>query len=196
MTTATEADRSYRGTGASKAFEAICLEALTATGHATASRYGVQGSFVDGEWRPISSLPDFEGVLLGGRQFIVDCKVISGASFDLRNYRHHRKSRSSQRRQLEHMLRRDSFGAICGFVVHCNSRRLKTKSDPSGTFFVPISSQLPLWEEFERGERHIVTRSELAEHSHAVEWRKLGPRDRKGRPDLVGLLRSLEDGVR
>lgn len=178
--------RDFTGQGAGKRFEQIVLETASIDVRATFSRYGVQATMFDGEWRPVASLPDFEGVIAPyGRQFCFDCKVCSASKFDLQNYQ---QRRANQKRQLDHMLLRSEYGAICFFLIHFNERVLKTKTDPRMTVAIPVHGESTLWREFDCAERSSISRQEAAEQGNHVEWIKHGRSGRKLRPDVISCI--------
>lgn len=171
----------------SKDFEEICLYRMRQhedRGEATMSRYGVQGSFVDGKWQPIVSLPDFEGLLPpAGRQFIFDCKLCAAASFPLDDDKF-------KRRQLKHMLTRSRFGAVCFLLIHFSERTLKRSIEPAETWAFPVFAEHPLWAAFDRGETKRITRLDCQEYAVSVEWNTL-PGGRTPRPDVLVAIRAM-----
>ena len=188
----------FRGVGAGRAFEDSTLERLSneeANGHGCFGRYGVQaavmGRHADGSVhaRLIPSLPDFEGVLSpSGRQVVWDNKVVSGPSLNLVNYRE--ATKGSRRRQFRHMIDRADHGAICGFLIHWNSRELKSTSQEASTWWLPVSSRMRIWKEFVCGELRVLTRAQCETHGLEVFWNK-GDRERKYRPDVLSVWREL-----
>jgi penicillin-binding protein-related factor A (putative recombinase) len=176
-----------------KEFEELCLYRMRKheeRGEATMSRYGVSGSYMQDpathqmNWRPISSLPDFEGLLPGGRQFIFDCKVCGAASFPLDDV-------FFKRRQLRHMLTRARFGGICFLLIHFTKRILKRGVEPAETWAFPVFASHPLWAAFDRGETKRITREDCKEYGVQVYWDTL-PGGRTPRPDILNAIRRLE----
>ena len=168
-----------------KEFEALILERFAREerqGVLTGGRYGVSVVPIPGkkrgqpEWTPISSLPDFEGVFLGGQQFVVEAKVTSGASFAI----HDDKFKA---RQLRHLLRRSRFGVVSALVIHFNQRVLKTRTDEAATWLFPVSDRLACWQEQEGGDWKTLTRDDCAVYGVPVEWNR-SKRETKDRPDL------------
>lgn len=172
----------------SKEFEELCLYRMRQEqdlGRATMSRYGVQGNFIDGKWQPVQSLPDFEGIVFGGRQFVTDCKVCSAASFPLDDDKF-------KRRQLRHMLTRSRFGAICFLLIHFNPRELAKGVVPAATWAFPVYAEHPLWMAFDRSETKRIRPADCEEYAEHVEWNTL-PGGRSERPDVLGaVLRLVE----
>lgn len=170
-----------------KEFEDICLYRMRQEeelGHATMSRYGVQGSFFEGKWAPKQSLPDFEGVVAPyGMQFIFDCKVCAAASFPL-------DEDKFKARQLRHMLTRARFGAVCFLLIHFAERTLKTRTEPPSTWAFPISADHPVWVAFDRAETKRLTRADCEEYAVQVDWNVL-PGGNKPRPDVLSAVRQL-----
>jgi penicillin-binding protein-related factor A (putative recombinase) len=167
----------------SKEFEEIVLQRMRhheEKGEATMSRYGVQGVYTDGQWRPIQSLPDFEGLLPGGRQFTFDCKVCGQASFPL-------DEDKFKRRQLRHMVTRAKFGGIAFLLIHFTERELVKSSVPAETWAIPVSWDHPLWQAFDRGETKRITREACQEFGVKVEWNVLAGQH-KERPDVLAAI--------
>ena len=80
----------------------------------------------------IPSLPDFEGVLQGGRQFIIEAKVVGNGTLAL-------NASKVKPRQVRHMLERHKMGSLCFFLIHYCKRVLKTKVVSPFTVAVPIT---------------------------------------------------------
>jgi penicillin-binding protein-related factor A (putative recombinase) len=190
---------SFSGGQAGKKFEEITLQRLKKIedrGEGCFGRYGVQfavtGRNPDGTatGHVMQSLPDFEGVLSPtGRHVIWDNKVTSQASFDLSPYR--MSTKGKKRRQFEHMMRRSVSGAICGFLIHWNERETKTRKDKAITYWLPIHASMRLWREFDCGELKTLRRDHCEAHGYEVEWNKY-ERERKYRPDLLGVLKLID----
>lgn len=144
-------------------------------------RYGVQATRSRDEWVILSSLPDFEGDCYKPRQehVIFDAKVCSQASFGLSKYRN--EVRGARRRQLNHMFKRDRFGAKCFFLIHWNERKLKSRIDYAITYRFPVSLHMVFWKLFEAGEVKSITRDDCETYGLPVEWTG----DRKLRPDFL-----------
>lgn len=172
----------------SKEFEELCLYRMRQheeRGEATMSRYGVQGNFIDGNWQPVQSLPDFEGLIVGGRQFVTDCKVCSQASFPLDDDKF-------KRRQLRHMLTRSRFGAICFLLIHFNPRELAKGIVPASTWAFPVYRDHPLWVAFDRSETKRIRPADCEEYAERVEWNTL-PGGRSERPDVLSAVLRLAE---
>lgn len=135
-------------------------------GKACISRYGVQAIRTSPkDIMTIKSLPDFEGLVPGlHSQIIFDAKVCSQASFDLSPFR------NRKRRQLEHMIERSKYGATCGFLIHWSARQMKTKSEPSITWWFPVSFAHPFWDAFEVAEIRRLNRVDCSEYGIEVTW--------------------------
>lgn len=169
-----------------KEFEDVCLYRMRQEeelGRATMSRYGVQGNFIDGAWQPVQSLPDFEGLIEGGRQFITDCKVCGAASFPLDDDKF-------KRRQWRHMVTRSRFGAVCFLLIHFSERELKTRTEPAETWAFPVMLPHPFWNEFDAGSAKRITRQDCEEYAVKVEWNTL-PGGRTTRPDVLAAVIAL-----
>lgn len=154
-------------------------------GRYTMGRYGVMSVFIGGNWMPVPSLPDFEGVLQGGRQFVFDVKVCSQASYALSG-----GTSKSFKHQYKHMQRRAKFGVLCFLLMHFNARKMKTKEDPAFTIMLPIYDTQPLWEAYERGEQKSITRQEAELYGIPVNWHT--PGQSKVLPDIYAGIKQLE----
>jgi len=178
-----------------KEFEEACLarmEVEEKLGRGTMGRYGVM-SYIDIDpvtrqikWQPVESLPDLEGVIPPvGRQFIADCKVTSDSGVELRDDH-------LPLRQLEHMLRRSRFGAICFLLLHYNPRELKTKSEPAETFAFPVYEQHPFWVALRSGAgKRSINRDDCREYGVVVDWNLATEQSRIPRPDILAALWRL-----
>ena len=178
-----------------KEWEQECLESFSwikKRNYGHMSRYGVSASFMKGEWRPISSLPDFEGVLnhdgMVGRQFIFDCKVCSGPSFPLTKLREERK------RQLIHMLDRADVGAICFFAVWFNAHTTTSNHYPPESWAFPVYREHPLWSNFAQGFGSTITRLACEEYAVPIQW-QVPPRGNRIRPDLLTAIHAVATSV-
>jgi penicillin-binding protein-related factor A (putative recombinase) len=111
---------------------------LEEQGILTLGRYGTMVVMMNDEhgiprWQPKPSLPDLEGVIAGsGRQLILELKACSQASYPI--YGTDRK----RPRQIEHMMKRAKFGALCYIMIHFNQRDLKTKYQGAFTIAIPV----------------------------------------------------------
>lgn len=150
-------------------------------GNATMSRCGVHAVFIQGKWSPIDSLPDFEGVLPGGRQFVFDAKVCSQASFPLDDDK-------LKKRQLRHLKKRDHYGAIAFLLIHFPERKLATRTDPELTVAFPVSDDHEFWRRVDSGEVKRLSRDEAMEFGVLVRWTD----DVKTKPDLLPAVKVLE----
>lgn len=187
MSNPTETPASLRG----KELERLCLvdaDWRARRLHYTMGRYGVQVSMrtdaATGKltMTPLSSLPDFEGVQPGGRQFILETKVTSGASFPLNDDKF-------KRRQLSHMLIRSRYQVRCLLLIHFNARHLRTRDDPAATWAFPVQEDHPFWEEFDRGEVKSISRTWCAAYGIRVQW-WIPKGSRVPRPNLLEVLET------
>lgn len=149
--------------------EAIKLEREHKT--LTGNRYGVDCRPMPSkkhrgeiEWTPVASLPDFEGVLMNGPQFVIENKkVASRKSLQLNDDK-------LKKRQLAHMFDRDEFGGVCFLLVHFNPRELKAGSTNSETFAFPVSKTHPFWIQFGLGTLNSLTPEHCVEFGFRVPW--------------------------
>ncbi|MFT3992418.1 MAG: Holliday junction resolvase RecU [Luteolibacter sp.] len=166
-----------------KEFETLLLDAAKraeAGGMLTLSRYGVQGVTFGDKTILVPSFPDFEGVLYGGRQIIIEAKCCKGPSFEMRDDKF-------KGRQYAHMKRRSTFGALCFLVIHFAERNLANKRDPGMTVAVPVDGKMPFWKAYEAGEALSLSRDTALSIGVIVPW--VAPKGcRKALPDLMHFL--------
>lgn len=129
-----------------KEFESLLDEAAAReekAGRLTMNPYGVSGAFMNGNWRPIQSLPDREGVLAfpPGRQFIIEAKCISKVSIQM-------TKQEVKPRQIAHLLHRSKFGVLSFLIIHWNVRTLVNSTDPAFTIAIPITDEDPRWQSY------------------------------------------------
>ena len=182
-------------------FETLLMDAAKReedAGTLTMSRYGVHGMVVAGknggasQTLLIPSLPDFEGVLASGRQFIIEAKVCSGPSFPM-------QKSSIKPRQVAHMLTRSRFNVPCYLLLHFNERKLANSTQPAITVAVPVNDSFPIWQNFldvhieakrtktPPASQSPLTRDEAKEMGNLVPWR-VARGCRKSLPDLLSFV--------
>lgn len=162
---------------------------------ADAGKYGVQGAFQpEGEWRAQPSKPDYEGVVVGGRQFVFDAKVCSQSSFNLDKYTTKivdgKKKRGSRRRQIDFMYNRSQFGAVCGLLIHWNPRELTRKTYCAETYWLPVSRDSSFWQCVESGSIRSITRSDCRMVGIRVDWTMTG-RKTDPVPEITNVIKSI-----
>lgn len=179
-----------------KEFEELIMEAGARerkAGLMTLGRYGVQGMVVQGKTLLVPSLPDFEGVLAGGHQFIIEAKVCSSASIQM-------DKKFVKPRQISHMLERSAMGAQCFLLIHFNARKLQNANQPAFTVALPVTAKSsPVWQRFvdiyaeanrlrcEPTSRESISRDKAYDMGTVVRW--VAPKGcRKALPDLLSLL--------
>jgi penicillin-binding protein-related factor A (putative recombinase) len=150
-------------------------------------RYGVMAVLIKGEWHPIVSLPDFEGVTADGHQFIFDAKVCSAASYPLSG-----GTSKSLKNQYRHMRRRAVFNVTCFLLMHFNARALKTKADEELTVLFPIGDN-DFWAAYEAENKKSITRDDAREYGVVVNWGPASPRAKLITPDLYTALTELQN---
>ena len=172
-------------------FERLILSRAAIEGRAgkyTLGRYGTITVRVAGRWSPVPSLPDFEGIQAErGSQFIFDAKVCSQAAFPLSGG----TSRSFFSRQYSHLIRRSRFGALTFILLHFNARTLKTKSEPAGTFLIPVVEGMTLWKRYDDGWLRTLTRDLSSKYGISVSWGLASPRTRLVTPDFYTAICSF-----
>lgn len=150
----------------------------------TLGRYGVQVSLINGVWQPIPSLPDFEGVeFTTGRQIIIEAKVCSQASYPIYS------TDKSRPRQLEHMLKRSTFSAMCYLMIHFNERKLVTKTEEARTVAFEVNEKHDFWRQYRAGEVRSITRQDCDNYGIDIPWNLYSPRATTKTPDLAVLLK-------
>lgn len=179
-----------------KEFEELIMDAGARerkAGAMTLGRYGVQGMVVKGKTLLVPSLPDFEGVLAGGRQFIIEAKVCSSASLQL-------DKQVVKPRQISHMLDRSAMGAQCFLLVHFNARKLQNANQPAFTVALPVTADSsPVWQRFvdiyaearrlkcNPTARESISRDLAHDMGTVIRW--VAPKGcRKALPDILALL--------
>lgn len=151
-------------------------------------RYGVQVTYRKDEkgqmmMQPMHSLPDFEGVIFGtGRQIIIETKVCSQASYPIY------ATGQKHPRQIDHMLKRSQFGALCFLLIHFNERELVRTQSPAVTYALPVHPNTNFWREYKAGERKSVTRGDCELYATQIPWNIWGPRAHKETPDIGVLI--------
>lgn len=187
-----------------KEFEELIMDAGTRerkAGSMTLGRYGVQGMVVQGKTLLVPSLPDFEGVLAGGRQFIIEAKVCSGSSLQL-------DKQVVKPRQISHMLERSTMGAQCFLLVHFCARKLQNANQPAFTVALPVTAvSSPIWQRFvdiyaearslkcAATARESISRDLAHDMGTIVRW--VTPKGcKKALPDLLGLLCPQAKAIR
>lgn len=180
-----------------KEFEALVLfraRELEKLGILTMGRYGVNVVMMNDPvthkpaWQPIPSLPDFEGILAGsGRQIILEAKVCSQASYPIA------ATGKKNPKQIDHMLLRSRFGALCFLLIHFNSRQLLRKSDEAATYAIPVRPDDHFWLEYVNCGRRTLNRQEAEMYGVSVPWNQYSARSTKLTPDLTQLLPSTQE---
>lgn len=183
-----------------KEFETLLLDAARReeeAGILTMDRYGVECSVFGGKTVPIESKPDFEGITVLGRQFIIEAKANSQASFQM-------YPTVIKAKQVKHMLTRSRFNAWCFLVIHFNERILKNAVQPAFTSAIPVNDENPRWQRYvdacaawKREKRTnpeaklepqgSITRDEAQETGTLILWR-VPDRCRKALPDIARLI--------
>lgn len=166
------------------------LEYYESHGLATAKQYGVQASqLFDPKTKErkvitIRSLPDIEGVLPPhGHQFIFECKVCSGASFNFMAGHFHD-------RQFKHLITRASFGATTFIALHWNARQLKTKTEASETWAFPVDPKMQFWIDVGVESRKMISRQDCRQYAVPIAWSRAG-QQRDLHPDLLTAITTL-----
>lgn len=174
-----------------KEFEALILfraRKMEEAGTLTMVRYGTSVVMMNNketgkpEWQPIKSLPDFDACIPpNGRQLIIEAKVCSASSFPL--YSEGKK----KPKQIEHMLVRAKFGALCFLLIHFNPRVLKRSTHDAATYAIQVADN-DFWRDYEIGARKGINQQEAALFGFKVPWNLYSSRASTETPDLTGLL--------
>ncbi|GAA5117082.1 Holliday junction resolvase RecU [Luteolibacter yonseiensis] len=187
-----------------KEFEQLLMDAADRERRAkrmTMGRYGTNGVTIKDDSDPsgkrtktvlIPSLPDFEGVLYDGRQFIIEAKHCQQTAFDMRK-------ESIKPKQVEHMLERSAFGVPCFLVIHFAERRGQNFFYPAITVAIPVNNSRRAWQDYvdayaiaRRLKQKVkpqgsITRDIAQEWGQLVPWR-IPKGCRKALPDLMSFL--------
>jgi len=152
-------------------------------------RYPVASVMIKGSKFPmqIPSKPDFEGVCMGGQQFIFEAKVSSQGSFRISKV-------FVKHKQISHMIERSKFGVPCWILIHFNERKGATFYDPAFTVAIPIHHKdgWDVWRKFaeckdKKKEFDSLTRDLARELGKVIRWH-VPPRCKGPRPVLQDLL--------
>ena len=169
-----------------KEWEALCLRSCRVNGEATAARYGtVSCRLPGGEVVERKSLPDIEGVLVTGRQFVFDCKYVSGPSLNVTEFR----QGGRRKRQLDHLRERSRYNAICGFAIYFAVRTLARSVQPEMLAWLPVECG-DLWDLVSNGEISRIHRDEVSRLGVEIPWVHR-PRWKYPRPGILQVIRSL-----
>lgn len=166
-----------------KDFEQLLMDAAKRherEGGITMGRYGVQGLRLKDGVVLIPSLPDFEGVLADGRQFIIEAKAVQGASLSLQGD-HFRV------RQYAHLVKRAEFNVRTFLLIHFAARTLTNSIQHAMTVAVPVRRDMPFWQEYEAKDSCTLHRDTAQEIGQLVPW--TAPKGcKKPLPDLISFL--------
>lgn len=169
-----------------KEFETLILKSAKreeSSGTMLLFRYGVQGVTFGGKTMLLTSLPDFGGVMAGGRQINIEAKCCAGASFPL-------ASDHFRDRQYSHMVRCAKMGGASFLLIHFAARRLVSKIEPGMTIAVPVNDDMPFWRHYEAGAAKSMPRDEALTMGHLVPWTT--PKGcRVPLPDLSSFLQPI-----
>ena len=179
--------------GNGKDFEELYLKEakrLAKMGILGAHRYGTQASFFDaGEAaggfgaRASASHPDFDNAIGGGFQFIVEAKVCSASSFELRKAK-------LKEKQVRVMLNRAKLSVDCYLLIHFNQRSLKTIYGPAETWAIPVKPEEPMWQAYlddPMKNTTSISRQRAREMGRMVRWHT-PRRHRVSVPDLANMV--------
>lgn len=171
-----------------KDLEDEVLRAIKYDPRVCGGRYGVMTYLVEGEWKPRKSLPDIEGNILTGRQFITEAKTVSDSSLQLAN----RISKDNAWKQLETLLVRADWNAITFYLIHFNQRQLKRRTAPAATYAFPVHPLHPFWRGFLRGDfKHINIQTCEAWGAIRVAW-AIPPRCKKRQIMIADAIYELD----
>lgn len=187
-----------------KEFEDLLMEAADRDrrdGWLTMGRYGTTGVTVKDKSDPtgqrtktllVPSLPDFEGVLYSGRQFVLEAKCCDQTSFPMTKDR-------IKPKQVEHMLERSDFGVPCFLVIHFSQRTGQNFFYPAITVAIPVNHERRAWQDYvdahavakkfkqKVAPQGSITRDIAQEWGRLVPWR-VAKRCRKALPDLLSFI--------
>lgn len=169
--------------------EDAAIAAIRVSETMTGNRYGHKSSFQNDKFRQVKSFPDIEGVFKPfGRQFVIECKVCSGASLRLA----YRIADQKQQLQLLHLMRRAEHGAVAFYLVHFNERTLKKRGTiPATTFAVPVHPAAAFWCDFLNGHETTVDVSIAREIGFECDW-YLPKQCRRPRLAIEGAIEAVD----
>ena len=173
-----------------KAFESAIVDVgarYERAGTMSIGRFGTIVVLVNGAWMPRPSLPDFDCVLQGGRQVVIEAKAVTSAR--LLDFQ---KSKLKPR-QVDYLLRRARMGSLCFLAVHYAGRPAgkRTPAVRPLTVLVPVLPSELRWVNFvktQHGEG-LSPESALAMGTE-IEWTAEG-RSKKELPDILGAVKRL-----
>lgn len=113
----------------------------------------------------VPSKPDFDGTIMGGKQFNVEAKVTTKSSFGL-------GEEFFKESQYNWMSNKARYGVLCFLVIHFNARSGKTFSEPALTVRIRVASDMPLWQGYEKKEILSITRPMALEVGEVIPWVK------------------------
>ena len=189
----------FRGNSAGRDFEQVVKDRFddeSKKGKVLIVRSGVKASVVgrnkDGTAvaRLQKSRVDFDGLLPSGRAFDFDCKVCSGSSFPLNQYREDIGIKSKTN-QIIYMFGRAKYRSIAGFLIHWNERIMKTAEHPPATYWFPVDRRIRFWRAWGSMDVNSINRRDCEIYGYRVSWtkRKL---ERTFRPDVLSVLKHLD----
>ena len=148
-------------------------------------RFGTTVTMIEGKWMPVPSLPDFDCVLRGGIQTIIEAKAVTASR--LLDFQ---KSKLKPK-QVSYMLKRARMGALCFLAIHFSERVLKTSQTPAVTVLVPVLPSDPRWEDFVKTKHGEGLSPEAAlAMGTEIEWTAPG-RASKELPDIRDAVMRL-----
>ena len=166
-----------------------CHEIDEKAGRYTLCRYGTTAVMIEQLWTPVKSLPDFEGALAGGRQFIIECKTCSQASYALSG-----GTSKSFVNQHKHLRKRSRFGVLTAMLIHFNERVLKTKVDPEFTVLLPVNDNMVIWQQYDKGVQRHISRVEARTYGIEVVW-DIPKGRQKLSPNLYNAILELQTRI-
>lgn len=155
-------------------------------------RYGVEVSFFGGRPQVIPSKVDFEGTRSDGKQFMIEAKVCSQATFQV-------CLEKLKPRQVKHMLKRSRFGSKCFLLIHFNELKQVKKSYPAITIAIPVNDEDPRWQQYvdayadskrtktKMAIQDRISREEAEEIGHVIKW-VIPENKRTPTPDLAPII--------
>ena len=171
-----------------KEWENEVLKSCEIEPHICGGRYGVKASGTPDNMRMVKSLPDLEGCVCSGVQWIAEAKVITtSASYSITS----RIKHDGSYKQLSHLLERSEYGAITMFLLHFNQRELSKSTVSPCSFAVPVHPRHPLWQSILLMEQLSITRADCTFHGVPIEWGLLTARSSRHRPRMTTALQAV-----
>ena len=171
-----------------KEFEELILkrgDSLKKDGVMSLKRNGVKSHRLpDGTVITQKSFPDFTGTIAPhGRRMEIEAKACSQASFPLTS-----KGKSLHSHQVDYLLEKAEFGAVCYLAVHFNLKLGKTVTHDEFTVAIPVHPDHALWRGVASGAVKTLRRDHAREIGILIPWGFHNTRMQTLTPDIRVLI--------